>query len=364
MSSTRKLGTMLAALLVGLLGLEVVVRLGLRDEWDAPAIRARQADANFLPLVRSSSDLALYYEVSPDLDLEFHGARVVTDAEGCRVSTRPRPHDPACDPAATPLRVAVVGPSTTFGYGLPFEQSYPERLRPRLEALTRRPVEMRNFSAPAYNAEQEARAFELRVVPWRPDLVLWHYDHRDAFPVIGTDDPIELSPYFGDNPLHWATLKWIHRRLRLAELESLRLGAEGHGFAEGYIVSGPSWDRHLRALTRAAEQARSIGAPVLLVVFDAFLRRGDRGREHFETLHRPLVPVLEAAGLHVIDLYSAYQSAMEERGWKDLHAWWLSVEPLDGHPNAQGHAFIADSVATWLTEHPDLIRGAAALPAR
>jgi len=355
MSSTRKLGTTLAALLVGLLALEAAVRLGLRDEWDAPVIRARQASGSFMPLVRFSSDPELYYEVLPNLDLEFHGARVVTDGDGCRVGTRPVQHDPSCDPAAPPLRVAVVGPSTTFGYGLPFEKIYPELLRRHLEALTRRPVEMRNISAPGYNAEQEAYAFELRVLPWRPELVLWHYDHRDAFPALGPDDRIELSPYFGDNPLHWATLKLLRRRLRLAELESLRFGAEGHEFAEGYIVSGPSWDRHLRALTRVGEQARSIGAPVVLVLFDAFLRRGDRGEEHFEALHRPLVPQLEAAGFHVLDLYPDYQSTMESRGWKDLHPWWLSIEPLDGHPNAQGHAFIAERISLWLDAHPDLI---------
>jgi hypothetical protein len=358
MSSMRKLRATLAALLVGLLGLEVAVRLGLRDEWDAPVIQARQAGANFMPLVRFSADPALYYEVVPNLDLDFHGVRVRTDADGCRVPAQPPVHAPACDPAAPPLRVAVVGPSTTFGYRLPCEQSYPELLRPRLEALARRPVELRNFSAPAYNSEQEARLFELRALPWRPELVLWHYDHRDAFPALGPDDRIELSPYFGDNPLHWATLKLLRRRLRLAELESLRLGAEGHGFAEGYIVSGPSWDRHLQALQRVADQARSLGAPVFVVIFDAFVQRGDPGLEHAQALHRPLVPALEAAGLHVIDLYPDYEAVMEQRGWKDLRRWWFSVAPLDGHPNAEGHTFIADRVAAWMESHPELIPGA------
>jgi hypothetical protein len=63
------------------------------------------------------------------------------------------------------------------------------------------------------------------------------------------------------------------------------------------------------------------------------------------------VPKLEAMGFAVIDMFPRSQAEQERRGWKELHAYWLSVEPLDGHPNADGHAFLAESVAVWLREN-------------
>jgi len=346
----RKVGLTLGALLAGALGIEAFVRVTYREEWDAPVIRKRQADANFAPLVRFTGDAELYYELQPGLDLDFHGSRVVTDAAGCRVPSRPRPHDAACPAGAAPLRVAVVGPSTTFGYKLPIEQSYPELLVPRLERLWRRPVELRNVSVPGYASVQEARVFTDRVLPWRPDLVLWHYDHRDAYPPIVPGDRIELPPEYGDNVLHCATLKLLRRRRQLAALEALRGDAGGQQLAEGYIVGGSLWDRHLRALSEVGAQAREQGIPVVLVLFDAFVQPGEKGRQHFAALHERLVPLLSGFGFRVLDLFPQYQSEMERRGWKDLRAWWRSVEPLDGHPNAAGHAFLAQAVADFLEQ--------------
>jgi len=267
-------------------------------------------------------------------------------------------HDPACVAGARPLRVAVVGPSTTFGFKLPAEQSYPEQLVALMERLWKRPVELRNVSVPAYNSEQEAHVFAERVLPWHPDLVLWHYDHRDAFPVIGPGERIELPPEFGDNALHCATFKLLVRKRQTTELEALRFAGEGNVQAEGYLVAGPLWDRHLQALAKVAGAAREQRIPILLVLFDAFVQTGSKGREHFDALHRPLVPVLEGFGFRVIDMFPRYQAEMERRGWKDLRAWWLSLDPLDGHPNADGHAFLAESVAAWLTQNPGLVEPA------
>jgi len=90
----------------------------------------------------------------------------------------------------------------------------------------------------------------------------------------------------------------------------------------------------------------------------AFVRGGDTGRQHVEAMHRPLVPQLQAMGFGVADLFPRCQAERERHGWKDLRAFWSSLEPLDGHSNADGHAFLAEGVAAWLAEHAGRVPGA------
>jgi hypothetical protein len=47
---------------------------------------------------------------------------------------------------------------------------------------------------------------------------------------------------------------------------------------------------------------------------------------------------------------------MQQRGWKDLSAWWRSAEPLDGYFNAEGNAWLAERLAAWLTSDGKILR--------
>lgn len=70
------------------------------------------------------------------------------------------------------LRIALLGDSHAFGYGVAFEQTFGELLAQRLEARLHRPVEVLNFSVVGYNAVQELAVLEGKVLPMLPDLVL------------------------------------------------------------------------------------------------------------------------------------------------------------------------------------------------
>lgn len=356
----RKWTLTLVALPLSLLALEASARIVFADELDEDAIRERRAAANLSALLQPSEEDAFGVELRRGLDLRFRGAHVVTDADGCRVRVEAPDHLPGLPPDATPLRVAVVGASTTFGYGVREEQTWPERLVPFLESQWRRPVTLRNFSVPSWNAEQQAAGFAQRVLPWRPEFVLWHYDHRDAFPRIDDTSTAEPPPEYGDNALGSAALKLVLRSLRRRELaEQLAAGRDGTRSEEGYFTAGPDHARHLQALRQAQQVAQLCSVPILLVIFDADLARAEAGRHHFEQLHAPLVPQLQAAGFRVLDLFPAFQAQMERQGWPDLKPFWRTTVPPDPHPNTAGHEFIADAVARQLLVHPDWL---AAMP--
>lgn len=342
----RRILTTLLALLAGMGLVEGGVRLLLPHETDTRLLARRLEQASLDSVTRPSADPGLYFELRPGLDRVVDGARVVTDALGCRVPVAPPPPPPRG--AGPPLRLAVVGASTSYGFRLPWEQSYPPQLAARLQDALARPVELRNFATPAWNAEQQARDFETRVLAWRPDLVLWHYDHRDAFPMLLPDQPLSLPPDFGDNLLHSSALKLVLRRLHERALRARAHDGSGHASVDHYFASGPLYERHLAALGRVGSLARDRSLPVGLVIFDAFLRADDSAVAHFDGLHRELVPRLQACGFDVLDLFHPLRAQMLAAGWEDLSPYWVSKEPLDGHPNAAGHAWLAATLAPWL----------------
>jgi len=342
------------ALLAGLLLAEALVRWRFADEVDTAGLRAAREALDVSPLLRGSADPLLAFEPRPNLDLRLPGWRVVTDADGLRVRATP-PREPR--PPGAPLRIAVIGASGSFGLRMQAEDSWPHLVAGRLEQALDRPVEVLNASVPAYVVSQQARLLELRVLPWHPDLVLWHYDHRDAFPVDLPGDEVTLAPEDGDNPLHSALLKLVLRRLHQADLDRPGfLVDEQTRSEEGYFRGGPLYDAHLAALRHSAALCRAQDVPVVLFVFDAFLQPGRSAQLHHRALHAPLLPVLVDAGFRVFDLYPVLLGTMEQAGWTDLSTWWRSAEPLDGHFNAEGHAWLAARLTGWLLGDGDILR--------
>lgn len=341
----------------GLLAAEVCVRL-LHPELVDTALLRRQPVPLFLtPLTRPSSDPRLVYELQAGFDQEHFGVRVRVDADGMRVPDQPG------DPSAGALRVALVGASTTFGLKVKFEDTYAARMQPLFSQALRRPVEIRCFAVPGYNAAQQLRLFETKSLPWQPNLVIWHYDHRDAFPALGPADPIALVPEYGDNPLHSALVKLLLRQRQAQRIEAARYDGTPQDLFETYIRAGTHYDRHLDALRSAGAQAAAVGVPIVCVVFDAFLRSDPQlADDHLRALHEPLIPQVRAAGFRVLDLAPRYLDVMRTRGWPDLREWWLSIEPLDGHPNAAGHAFLAQEITAFVAGCEELARTLAADP--
>ena len=81
------------------------------------------------------------------------------------------------------LRVAVLGDSFTFGWGVPAEQAWPALLEERLDAELARAgidAEVLNFGVPGYNTWLELLHWRRVVSRYAPDVVLLGYYSNDA----------------------------------------------------------------------------------------------------------------------------------------------------------------------------------------
>jgi hypothetical protein len=336
-----------------LAAMEVWVRIQFHDEIDTPALRERLARQSIRSVIEPSPDPITYFELRPNLRTGFGGALVVTGPERYRISAAPA----ATVGAPAQVRIAVIGDSTSFGWGVAYEDSYPERFRQAVERASGRSVELRNFSVPAYNALQEFRAFETKVVPWRPHLLVVHHDHNDADAAVKTMSVDYMPAEYGDNALHSALLKFTLRRLRRMRNDTTRAtAASGNRMVGGYVAAGPLYDAQLASRRAVVERARALGMPVVIVLFNAVVTRDEHWErsEVYTALHRDLAAKLSAMGYHVLDLYPLYQQALAERGWANMRPWWRSVKPVDAHPNADGHRFLAERLVEYALADAEL----------
>lgn len=128
-------------------------------------------------LIRPHAERKISYELIPNLDLEFQGAAVRTNADGFR--------GPACPEERAPgtLRIVGIGDSVLFGWGVEYEQCYAALLEQFLEDdHPGTGVEVVNTGVPGYNTVMEVETLKAKGLAYRPDLVLVDFVENDLQP--------------------------------------------------------------------------------------------------------------------------------------------------------------------------------------
>jgi lysophospholipase L1-like esterase len=315
-----KIALISASVLVGLVIGEIAVRQ-LPDAW-LPQLAPRQArQIDITDLHRPSGNPLLYYELIP-------GVAGVNQA-GYR-----GPEYTEAKPDGV-KRIVGIGNSTAFGSGVGEGDTYLRRLEMLLNTSGGEPVQVVNLAVAGYNTHQELEMLKTRGFDFDPDLIVLGYDHNDPDPILGGGRP-PIPDDYGRNGLHSELLRLLMRTFY--DRFSLRFSNR----TDGYISGGDEWDSHVGALKEIARLSRERGIPLVIVIYDAWIVREDfEQSRHYRELHEPLRSLWREEGFHVLECYELFQSIMAERGWQDIQPLWVSIEPRDGHPNAEGHELIA-----------------------
>ena len=100
--------------------------------------------------------------------------RVSSNADGLRSSTALRENE------ADTFRIMTLGCSTTFGWGVEDEQSYPAQLQSLIDASSESTAEVINAGQPGYTSFQGRWLWEESLKAYEPDVVLIGYVVQDA----------------------------------------------------------------------------------------------------------------------------------------------------------------------------------------
>lgn len=184
-------------------------RLGLQWEtWAMRPVVPEGATDYAGHLIRPHARPDIIFELVPDLDVVFHGARVTTNARGFRGPER----SPQPDPGV--VRIVALGDSVLFGWGVGNEETWLARLEQR---LAERPGDCRyetiNTGVPGYNTVMEIAVLEEKGLAFRPDIVLIDYVGND----LGLPNFLPREEDFTDlsRSYLWETCKAVlERRIR------------------------------------------------------------------------------------------------------------------------------------------------------
>jgi lysophospholipase L1-like esterase len=336
-----------------LLAAEVILRV---VGYQPPDLRPRLAlFPRFPEIYQPNRDLG--WVLKPGLDwhemdvaipfrTDAYGRRAHGDAPGgpaTATSTSAATLPP--EPAAT---VDCVGDSSTFGFGVPENDTYPAQLEKLLRNTSGDPaLRVRNFGVPGYTS-YEARLLAERDLAHAPVTVL----------LVGFND------HFPSRTWHTRSRSLLRRRIAYACFRSRacafffdKLTAR----APGATVESPplpstylpdvSPDEYVEQLTRAVRALRAAGSEPILLIYPPLSVDEKMRLTIAEFWKQPLDQVDANIAAHreyqeltrqvaarekvrTVDLVAPFETAGNER----LHFDWV-------HPNAAGQALIAGKLA-------------------
>lgn len=276
-------------------------------------------------------------------------------------------------PAAGRRRIALLGDSTGFGWGVDDDATFAARLARDASLAS----DVENLCVPGYSTDQELWTLEREAARVRPDLVLVQFSPND---VEGNDTTFAhrmVKPRFfrgpqgawrienrpaasfvpvGVEPVAWSERTFSHSALWQVVTGRTPLVAPAHGPAIDAVAGGSarftrerfgpdSATRHAFELLVA--RCRELGVPLAAFAVPP-LGEPDAPGAGDGFLYLPgrlLAELGRDAGFPVISLDAAFHDA-----WREGR----NVTVPDGHWNAEGHRIAAETLAPRLA---DLLRG-------
>ncbi|HND30099.1 MAG TPA: GDSL-type esterase/lipase family protein [Myxococcota bacterium] len=249
--------------------------------------------------------------------------RVSTDANGLRYPLH------AEEKTAGTFRVMTLGCSTTFGWGVDDEASWPARLETILQEGGHK-VEVVNGGQPGYSSFQGLWLWQQTLRRYQPDLVIFSYIVQDSRKVSYSDHSQAIlqgnADFLKQNLLYRSLLyQWS-----LNQINGWRIESKDRAQTE-FRVPLVEYKDNIRAMLK---NTQDVGAKMMLFGFP--LEREGYTGEHRRILHAA-ADVLE---LPIYDPQPEFERITSQQ---------VLYFPQDrGHANAEGNNLIAQGMAQFL----------------
>jgi hypothetical protein len=234
-------------------------------------------------------------------------------------------------------RIVMLGDSTTFGWGVPLDQTVAKILERNLNRAGipgHSRVEVLNAGVGNYGTVQETAHYRAFDRAFYPDLVVLEYFINDPEPV-----PVERNPgLLGRSYLlafaisrYDALLRFVGRRPPWYEY-----------YARLYDDGQPGLRCAEEALGELSALTSADGAALLVAILPE-LHRIEGASYRFAREQRKIQDVLVAGRIPAIDLIEGLRGHGEESS--------LWVTPADPHPNGKANTLIAAQLQAWILAH-------------
>lgn len=342
--------TLRALLVAGSLAVASLLLLAGLEAWLASKDLPRDTGTLLRPHPASPRLIRL----APDTTARFTGVPVRSNRFGYRGAQWSVEKPPGA------FRIAVLGDSQTFGYGVPEEETYPARLERRLrEAFPDRAWEVLNLAMIGFNTAQEAETCSLDVRGLAPDLVLLGFFINDVDPPVR---PKDIAPPAADEALarrRAASLAYRIRSLRSYVFLRSRLAAVARAagmarvtatgrYREAFLSRSEAWRSCEAGIRALRDEVRARGGRFAVVILPTIVTLDDA--YPLREAHAQIAAFCEGEGVPCLDLLPAFlgKSALA-----------LSVSPINNHMNGEGNRIAAEALFGWLAASGLLSKGRA-----
>ena len=267
--------------------------------------------ANFVPDPEIGWRMRPNHEFSVDTE-EYH-VRYRSNAQGFRDERK-------ADGPEKSRKIVLVGDSFTFGQGVPFDQTFGSLIESQLPGTA-----VHNLALQGFGIDQMWSVVRSVALLMQPDLVIVAFISEDFtrsldkpfFKLVGgvlerktlADRPNALIRFTERHSRLWAGLGQADRLL-------------GH-----QLPIGAWWNLNRALLDAIRTDCREAGARVLFVYLPT------REIRTFPALRR----YMQETGADFLDL-----------GNQPLSSPGPLIYPLDGHPNPEGHRYVAEAALGWI----------------
>jgi len=283
-------------------------------------------------LHRPSAIPGIAYELVPNREKYAQGALVDINSFGMR-DDEPHPKEDH-----SLHRIAALGDSFTFGFGVNGEHTYSNVLEQLLNEKEADQYEVLNFGVGGYSTYDEALVLQYKAMAWDLDYVVIGYFFND--PEI---DPIQ--------PLHsyYQEVKWWQRSnlLRLIAKTKNQWDIQKYGngdyFRYLHSANGRKWQSVVDSLEEIISIAETKNIPVLLVIFP-ITENAPWTEYPYLDLHQQIANTARETGICVIDLF-------ENFSLYPGHSLMVGPYVGDPHPHRFGHELAASAIYEWIAEN-------------
>ena len=286
------------------------VKNNLQKAYDNPVIPLPGSKVTLGNIIRPSIYGKIIYELKPNLDVYYRNAHVKTNTLGYR--------DKEFSTQKNSIRIAGIGDSFMFGWGVNEEQRYMDILELKLnEKYPQHNWETQVFAVPGYSLFMQVEQIEKYVVNYNPDLIIYGYTGNDVC----------LPTFIRETKSFFSTESFMIQYLRKYLDNTVRLFFKPYNGKEYWEVCDASeapiaYRKYVgkSAFFREFLKLKQFNIPILIL------------------MHNPL-PINKTSDYYYLDLQYNYSNPD------------MVISPKDGHPSIKGHELIAEDLLTQIEDH-------------
>jgi len=281
---------------------------------------ALKKSGNLFTFLQKVENPSLVYELKPNSEGYLAGKYVKINSYGMRSKEISTDKDV--------YRIAFIGDSITFGWGVELNESYPEVLGEYIEKDQHIKVEILNFGVPGYVSLQEYTVLKNKVINYSPDLIIignFLSSPDNIWNLYQTSIPISpsIKIFFKERS---CTYNFLQSKLNIFLNKAGKI--DKSPYINLYNKSSEEWKNYKDVLGKISAISKDNNIPVVTLILPNWYNLNES--YEFKEIHNLLNMTLSENNLHPIDTYPELSG---------INAGDYSIEHV--HPNAEGHKLLA-----------------------